>query len=305
VGNDEDGVTIVTNGGQLRLGPNTLQFVLHGVGGILNGWMDLNGDGDFADLGEHVIENVDLNPGTRQVVVSLPQGTVSGPIAARFRWGETGLGFEGPAGIGEVEDYYLPSTIPFNLAGDFNGDLSVDQLDYNIWRETFDSTTDLRADANGNGRIDLADLAIWRKNNGTSAAAAAAASVPFAPTYGSLPAYFGNIRSLREAGLVRTGSVPGPGLPGSSEPLFVGLDAGTSASRTGFSPTSRVGFGAGIVHSGAPGNSLLVLDQAWAEMDDDEAADELTMNWADSEFAVDDQTLSTVFEDESQLWKVQ
>ena len=31
VGNDEDGVTILTNGGQLRVGTNTLQFVLHGV----------------------------------------------------------------------------------------------------------------------------------------------------------------------------------------------------------------------------------------------------------------------------------
>jgi hypothetical protein len=276
------------------------------VGGILNGWMDLNGDGDFADLGEHVIDNVDLNPGTRQVVVSLPANTTSGPIAARFRWGETGLGFQGPAGIGEVEDYFFPSTIPVTLAGDFNGDLSVDQLDYNIWRETYDSTTDLRADANNNGRIDLADLAIWRKNNGMSAAAAAAASVPFAPTYGSLPANLGDVRALHEAGLVRTGSVPGPGLPqGSSEPLFVGLDAGTSTSRPGFSPTSRVGFGAGVVQSGAPSNSLLVLDQAWAEMDDAEASDESTINWTQDEYTVDDEAVALVFEDDAQLWQVQ
>jgi hypothetical protein len=114
------------------------------------------------------------------------------------------------------------------------------------------------------------------------------------------------VRALREAGLVRTGSLPGPGLPPESdEPLFVGLDVGVSTSRPGFSPTSRVGFGAGTVQSSAANSGLLVLDQAWAELDADEAADESTMNWTDGDVAIDDETLFTVFEDDSQLWKVQ
>ncbi len=39
------------------------------------------------------------------------------------------------------------------LMGDFNGDHLMDASDYDIWRSTFGSTTDLRADANGNGVI--------------------------------------------------------------------------------------------------------------------------------------------------------
>ena len=135
-----------------------------GVGGYLNGWIDINGDGNF-DVGEQVLTNVDLNPGTRQVTVFLPADAATGPLAARFRWGENGLGFDGPAGIGEVEDYYLPNSIVPSvvLAGDYDLSGTVDDLDYALWRSTFGSTTDLRADGNNDGIIDSADYAVWRK----------------------------------------------------------------------------------------------------------------------------------------------
>ncbi len=44
-----------------------------------------------------------------------------------------------------------------SLAGDYNGDGTVDSADYVLWRKTEGSTTDLRADGNGDGRVDKAD----------------------------------------------------------------------------------------------------------------------------------------------------
>jgi GH35 family endo-1,4-beta-xylanase len=51
-------------------------------------------------------------------------------------------------------------------AGDYNGDGIVDASDYTIWRQTFGSTSDLRADGNGDGMIDNADYSIWSSNYG-------------------------------------------------------------------------------------------------------------------------------------------
>jgi hypothetical protein len=44
---------------------------------------------------------------------------------------------------------------------DFNGDGVVDAADYTVWRDTFTSTTDLRADANGDGFVNAVDYDLW------------------------------------------------------------------------------------------------------------------------------------------------
>lgn len=64
--------------------------------------------------------------------------------------------------------------------GDFNGDGQVDAVDYTVWRDTQESTTDFRADGNGDRVIDDADYAIWKTNFGTNYATGAGqiASVP-------------------------------------------------------------------------------------------------------------------------------
>ncbi|HEX2473132.1 MAG TPA: S8 family serine peptidase [Lacipirellulaceae bacterium] len=312
VGNDETGVRIISNGGLLRVGPNTIEVVVHGVGGILNAWMDLNGDGNF-DLNEQVIVDADLNPGTRQVTVTLPPNTVGGPMAARFRWGEAGLSFSGPAGIGEVEDYYLPSSVVpvVQLAGDFNLDGRVDQLDHAIWRETYDSTTDLRADASKNGIVDLADFIIWRKNEGTTTGTSTAVSVVAGPleSFSTMP-IFGSTSALRQAGLLKTTGVPLPvgnlGVSGSSSNssdslLLVGMNGIGGSSRPTFSPGSREQLVAG---SSVANAGLLVLDQAWGDYDnDDESDDDWTLNWSDDKDSLDDLTLAEVFADDAQIWQ--
>ncbi|TWT75649.1 hypothetical protein Pla123a_31590 [Posidoniimonas polymericola] len=55
---------------------------------------------------------------------------------------------------------YIRST-PLTANGDFNSDGLVDAADYTIWRDTLDSTEDLRADANGDNVINTADYDIW------------------------------------------------------------------------------------------------------------------------------------------------
>ena len=52
------------------------------------------------------------------------------------------------------------------LAGDYDGNGVVDQLDYDVWATTYGSTVDLRADGDGNGAVDIFDYTIWRENEG-------------------------------------------------------------------------------------------------------------------------------------------
>ena len=79
-----------------------------------------------------------------------------------------------------------PGEAPDLIAGDFDGSGIVDADDYQIWRQTYGSTTDLRADANGNLRVDSADYTIWRENEGASAAALTSA-VSFVTTATAAP----------------------------------------------------------------------------------------------------------------------
>ena len=159
---DEDGVVLLTPGGKIRPGANTVQVTVSGVGGYLNTWMDFNGNGSWNDTGDKVFSNLHLNPGTYQLVFNAPEGLPAGGVAARFRWGNFGIGYTGADTIGEVEDYLFAATNIGPKTGDYNSDGVVNQGDYNVWLTTFGSTSDLRRDGNGNGAIDVGDYSIWR-----------------------------------------------------------------------------------------------------------------------------------------------
>jgi hypothetical protein len=49
------------------------------------------------------------------------------------------------------------------IAGDFDRSAAVDQGDYDAWRGSYGTTTELSADGNHNGVVDTADFVIWRK----------------------------------------------------------------------------------------------------------------------------------------------
>lgn len=63
------------------------------------------------------------------------------------------------------------------LAGDYNGDGTVDTADYTVWRDTDGSsvTPSAGADGNGDGFVDAEDLAVWRNHYGKSVAMLASA----------------------------------------------------------------------------------------------------------------------------------
>jgi hypothetical protein len=347
IGQDDDGIRILTNNGSLRLGTNTLEVTVNGVGGYLNAWMDIDGDGTFGP-GEQVLTDIDLNPGTRQVIVTLPPNTASGPMAARFRWGEGGLSFEGPAGIGEVEDYYLANSVVQQvvLPGDYNLDGAVNDADYGIWRATY-STNDLRGDGNGDGFVDSADYIVWKNNVGaTSANGNSSFSQPAAPRslapnvlsyqFADSPA----LQSwLQESGLLahlqRSGNLRAPinhhvsssqvGVSGFVVASGAGTPAAGAASTNGSSPflmdvlaglpvagstastasTSSVEASQTNVGSDHAEISLLLLDEAWAAIDNDaqrDADDEPWTNTGDEDEAACDMALAAVLDDETAWW---
>ncbi len=77
-------------------------------------------------------------------------------------------------------------------AGDYNRDGRVDAADYTVWRDTFGSTTDLRADGSSGrgsaGRIDQSDYGVWSINYGADYATATTSTTIPEPTAFSLTA---------------------------------------------------------------------------------------------------------------------
>lgn len=85
----------------------TLDVTTVGAGAI-NAWIDFNQDGDFDDVGEQIATDVASTGGTESIVVDVPIDAVAGISYARFRYSsQAGLGSNGAAPDGEVEDYEI------------------------------------------------------------------------------------------------------------------------------------------------------------------------------------------------------
>ncbi|NVJ66603.1 MAG: carboxypeptidase regulatory-like domain-containing protein [Gammaproteobacteria bacterium] len=106
-GDDEDGVTLPAT---LVAGDTSNITVVASVSGYLNGWIDLNADGDFIDTGEQIFTDQAVSSGSNNLNVLIPQSVVLGNSYARFRFSKQAGIANTPAGFainGEVEDYLV------------------------------------------------------------------------------------------------------------------------------------------------------------------------------------------------------
>ena len=103
---DEDGVQWLSD---LQAGSSShLQVTVSNQTGYLNGWIDFNADGDWADSGEQILTDHRVVPGVHDIVVHVPSDAAHGTAFARFRVNLNGnLSHDGLALNGEVEDYVV------------------------------------------------------------------------------------------------------------------------------------------------------------------------------------------------------
>jgi hypothetical protein len=101
---DEDGVRILT---AISPGFTSQVEILAPAGGVLNGWLDWNRNGQF-DAAERIFNDVVLTPGLNVLSFAVPAQAQVGATFARFRIAAAVGDVTGPTGRalnGEVEDY--------------------------------------------------------------------------------------------------------------------------------------------------------------------------------------------------------
>jgi len=115
-GNDDEGGVVFTSAiiaGQL----STVNITTNGGGGILDGWIDFNADGDWNDPGEKVFPGIPLAVGVNALSFTPPAAAPAGTTFARFRFSQIGgLSPTGLAIDGEVEDEQLTVARQADLA---------------------------------------------------------------------------------------------------------------------------------------------------------------------------------------------
>ena len=105
VPDDEDGVTFTSI---LVPGYTAYVTVRASVDGMLNAWIDFNGDGNWADATEHIFNDLSIAAGDNYLSYTVPAGAQRGSTYARFRFNiNGGLSYDGSATEGEVEDYLV------------------------------------------------------------------------------------------------------------------------------------------------------------------------------------------------------
>jgi plastocyanin len=103
---DEDGVVFSAD---VIIGATGVPIEVSASGpGLLDAWVDFNGDGDFADAGEQIFVSTALVAGANSLTFDVPGAAAAGTTGARFRLSSAGgLSPTGLAVDGEVEDYLV------------------------------------------------------------------------------------------------------------------------------------------------------------------------------------------------------
>ena len=151
VPDDEDGVVfnnLLLPGGIANI------TVSASTPGLLDAWVDFNGNGSWGDPGEQIFTNTPLVAGANNLTFAVPTGISAGTVTfSRFRYSSTGgLSYTGPASDGEVEDYQVRigykwiqhpdltetgidvnATEPYILADDFQCTTTGPITDIHVW----------------------------------------------------------------------------------------------------------------------------------------------------------------------------
>ena len=129
---DEDGVTFTTELVADTTASVDIEISTSDVSrGVIQAWLDFDADGVF-DADEQIITDGDVVAGTNTFTFNIPAGAQLGDTYARFRYGyERGLGPNGAALAGEVEDYAIgvltdqPLAVDDRLEVDVNSDFNT------------------------------------------------------------------------------------------------------------------------------------------------------------------------------------
>ena len=126
--NDDDGVVFNS---ALIPGSTATVTVTASVPGILEGWIDFDGNGSWADSGEQIITNVSVPAGSTIHNLTVPVSSIIRSTYARFRFCTQGATlFFGQAPDGEVEDYLVDITTQgSSLKWEQPPDLTVNGMD--------------------------------------------------------------------------------------------------------------------------------------------------------------------------------
>src|SRR5262249_21279515 len=85
--NDEDGGQFL---GPLYAGQPVTVSIVASTNGLLDAWIDYNGNGDWNDFDEQIFGSQPLLPGTNLFTLMVPPGAIPGLRYARFRLSSVG-----------------------------------------------------------------------------------------------------------------------------------------------------------------------------------------------------------------------
>jgi hypothetical protein len=336
----DDGVSVISGGGLLRPGQNTLQVTVFGVGGFLSGWIDWNNNNTFdvgerlsftdANTGEALGQEADLGPGTFQLNITAPAVIPNAPLGSRFRWGELGLDNNSQAYIGEVEDYHFQASsviVSPSLPGDFNNDGNVDGADYVMYMKLVGTQTQIPNGTDPDAVVP-ADQPHWVINYGSSSGGgsesgsggggetAAAESDPPAnelnSPIGALASAPSSQASVADETTVTVDVSPNESSSDSGVSVnnafaapraFVAISFNTTA--PAFGSAANDVFETAASESETESVDLLLVEAAWADLDEfgNEAAP-ITTRSGEEEEGYGDLELAVAFEDEMNWWSL-
>ena len=112
---DEDGVAFTS---PLIRGQNASVTITASAPGLLNAWLDFNGDGNWTTAGDTIFVDVALAAGANNLTFPVPATAATNlSTVARFRFATAGgLSFTGLAANGEVEDHAVTTAAEADVA---------------------------------------------------------------------------------------------------------------------------------------------------------------------------------------------